>query len=107
MTPRAADLLYTVVRGTTGFEPNVARAKCRSRCGGEEESLNRILERLNSPGPLADDDDYFSGELLAGICHREAQGIGRDLKYSERMCVSAIHCHQSPLFFFFLCVSME
>lgn len=69
------DLLNIMTPGETGFVVdvsvwNVAQVKCHSHCGKEEESLNRILERLNPPVSL--DGGDFSGQPLTTICHCEA-----------------------------------
>lgn len=61
--------------GETGFVAgfsvwNVARAKCHSYCGGWEESLNRILERLNSRFTSRMVIFFFPlVRSLRGICH--------------------------------------
>lgn len=110
VTRARVDLLYIMAPGKTGFAAevslwSVAQVKCHNRCGGEEQSLNRTLERLNSPVSLPVRWGFFWRAALSHLSFRGPAtpsqcGI---IKRSGCMCVnvfvSTINNNQSPLFF--------
>lgn len=71
---------------------NVAQVKCRSRCGKEEKSLNRILERLNPPLSVLNGNDFFfsSFRSLPFVTNRpdNNQSVAQNLERGgELLCV--------------------